>query len=276
MTSALTGPGSQPGEDAIEYMEMPKGMRTFTRPDLPEPEDTAALRPALAKLGEVLAALRSGLPAGGMARITLDGLDAANRAFVDQTLGDGEVSIIAGGGIQVQESVFAGVWRLHEVDAGGTLIADAIEIGAFPPGVLRAARENAGPALLPFQGGEPDGLMNAPPLIAEIAHKLAAWRPGAEPEVINLSLLPLSDADAAYLDARLGKGAVTILSRGYGNCRVTSTAVRNAWWVRYYNSREILILNTLEITEVPSVACAAPQDLEDSAERLAEILEIYR
>jgi hydrogenase-1 operon protein HyaF len=270
--SALTGPGSQPAEDGFEYMEMPKGMRTFALPDLPEPEDAASLHPALAKLEEVLAALRS----GGSVRIGLDGLDAANRAFVDQTLGDGEVSIIAGNSIQVQESVFAGVWRLHEVDAAGALIADAIETGPFPPGVLHVALEHAKPGLVSFDGTEPAGLMNAPALITEIVHKLAGWQPGAEAGVINFSLLPLSDDDAAYLDARLGQGAVTILSRGYGNCRITSTAAHNAWRVRYYNSREIVILDTLEITGIPAAACAAVQDLEDSAARLAEILEIYR
>jgi hypothetical protein len=95
--SALTGPGSQPAEDdGFDYMEMPKGMRTFSSPELPEPEDAVAFRAALAKLAEVLAALRSGVPADGTVRISLAGLDAANRAFLDQTLGEGEVSIIAG------------------------------------------------------------------------------------------------------------------------------------------------------------------------------------
>jgi hydrogenase-1 operon protein HyaF len=272
----FAGPGGQPEEDAIEYMEMPKGMRTFTHPDLPEPDEAASLRPALAMLEEVLMALRSLAPDGATARVSLDGLDAANRAFVDQTLGEGEVSVIAGDSLQVQESVFVGVWRLHETDAHGALIADAVEVGAFPPSVLRLAQDRAGPELKPFDGVEPADLMNAPALITEITHKLACWRADAALDVINLSLLPLSDGDAAYLDAHLGAGAVTILSRGYGNCRITSTAARNAWWVRYYNSREILILNTLEITEIPSVACAAVQDLEDSAGRLNEILELYR
>ncbi len=115
-------------------------------------------------------------------------------------------------------------------------------------------------------------LMNAPAL----ADKLATFKPDAPVHVINLTLLPVSDGDPAYLDKRLGQGAVTILSRGYGNCRISSTAVKNAWWVRYFNSRESLILNTIEVTRIPGVACAAVQDLEDSAERLAEILEVYR
>jgi len=69
---------------------------------------------------------------------------------------------------------------------------------------------------------------------------------------------------------------VVILSRGYGNCRITSTATRHVWWVQYFNSQEILILNTLEISEVPAVACAAQEDIDDSAQRLLEILEVFR
>jgi hydrogenase-1 operon protein HyaF len=48
------------------------------------------------------------------------------------------------------------------------------------------------------------------------------------------------------------------------------------WWVKYYNSEDALILNSIEIVDVPEVACAAVEDLADSAERLAEILEVYQ
>jgi hydrogenase-1 operon protein HyaF len=37
----------------------------------------------------------------------------------------------------------------------------------------------------------------------------------------------------------------------------------------------VLILNTLEVVDVPAVVKAAPEDLVDSAERLKEILEPY-
>jgi hydrogenase-1 operon protein HyaF len=94
--------------------------------------------------------------------------------------------------------------------------------------------------------------------------------------MINLTLLPQTEQDLAFLEERLGAGRVTILSRGYGNCRITSTATRNVWWVRYFNSQDRNILNSLEITTVPQVACAAQDDIGDSAERLGEILEIYR
>ncbi len=275
--SPFTGAGTPtPDEDGeFAFMELPKGMHTYSSPEMPEPEDSAGFRAALERLEAVLNALRS-LPApGASVEIDLRDLDAANRGFVDQTMGEGEVSIVAGPSIQVQELVLAGVWRVHEVDDRGALVSDTIEVGEFPQRVLKAAQAAARTGLRPLDAAATD-LMNAPALAAELTDKLATFRPDAAPHVINLTLLPVSEADLAYLDKRLGQGAVTILSRGYGNCRISSTAVRNAWWVRYFNSRESLILNTIEITRIPGVACAAVQDLEDSAERLAEILEVYR
>ncbi len=273
----LTGPGSPtPDEDGdFAFMELPKGMHTYSMPEMPEPEDSAGFRPAFKKLEAVLSALRSLPGSGASIEIDLRDLDADNRSFIDQTMGEGEVSIVAGPSIQVQESVLAGVWRVLEVDESGALIGDTIEVGEFPQRVLKMAQKGAGAGLRPLDAAATD-LMNAPALAAELADKLATFQPDAAPHVINLTLLPVSEGDLAYLDKRLGEGAVTILSRGYGNCRISSTGVKNAWWVRYFNSRESLILNTIEVTRIPGVACAAVQDLEDSAERLAEILEVYR
>ena len=271
----LVGPGTQPGgEDGgeLRYMEMPKGMRTYSAPSMPEPEEVEDIASALDVLHAVSAALAGGQPGS----FDLTALNSPNRDFVDQLLGEGEVSVIAGSAIQAQESVLAGVWRVHEVDAGGKLVRDSIEVGRVPQAVLSIATSVARPSLAHHDGALPADVYNAPALVTELEDRLAAFKPGAAAHVINLSLLPLSEGDVAFLDSRLAKGPVTFLSRGYGNCRITSTGTRNAWWVQYFNSREALILNTIEVTDVPSVACAAPEDLEDSAQRLAEILEVYR
>jgi hydrogenase-1 operon protein HyaF len=42
--------------------------------------------------------------------------------------------------------------------------------------------------------------------------------------------------------------------------------------VQFYNSDDRLILNTLEITDVPEAVLAAQEDIDDSAARLREIL----
>jgi len=276
---AIVGPGTQPGEAddaALEYMEMPKGMRTYSAPMLPEPEEARGVGPALAILAQVRAAvLAQGIDQSGCS-IDITDLDAENRAFLDQALGDGEVSIVAGARIQAQESVFAGVWRVQEFGHTGGVAFDAIEIGAFPARVLDVAQQATLEGTRSHRGALPAGVVNAAALATEIDDKLAAHRSGADAHVINLTLLPLSEEDVAFLDQRLGPGSVTVLSRGYGNCRISSTGTRNAWWVCYFNSRDVVVLNTIEIVDVPSVACAAPEDLSDSAQRIGEILEVYQ
>ena len=90
---------------------------------------------------------------------------------------------------------------------------------------------------------------------------------GTGPEAFALVPAP---ADLAWLVEVLGVGPTVILSRGYGNCRITATALANTWWVQYFNSADTLILNTIEVTDLPDVAPAAADDFADSIERLAE------
>jgi hydrogenase-1 operon protein HyaF len=78
-----------------------------------------------------------------------------------------------------------------------------------------------GEAVMPEKAIE--GVFNAPALIAEINAHIPGT-PAREPHVINLSLLPHTEGDLAFLEAALGQGDLIILSRGYGNCRIRSPA----------------------------------------------------
>ncbi|MEP9349789.1 hydrogenase expression/formation protein [Xanthobacter sp. KR7-225] len=263
------GPGSQSGaEDGLAYLPLPSGMRTFSA-HLPEVEDPARFAPALKAVADILGALKD-WTAGTTVTVPLSHLDPANRALVNETLGEGEVAVkVSGEGraVEIQEATFAGVWRLRAAD--GT---ERVEVGAFPKGaVLRAFPARWEIDLAALETPMP-GIFNAPPLLVEIAHRSATRAPGEAPHVINLSLLPHTPEDLALIEQMLGQGATTILSRGYGNCRIDSTATRDVWRVRYYNSTDMLILDTIEVSDVPEVALAAPEDIADSAERLAEVL----
>ena len=114
--------------------------------------------------------------------------------------------------------------------------------------------------------------MNAPTLLQELHDQRQQWRAGQSAHLVNLSLLPLSPADMACLEEQLGTGRVVILSRGYGNCRISSTRVPTTWRVVYYNSQDAMILNSIEVVDMPEVACAAPEDLVDSEQRLREVM----
>ncbi len=276
----VIGPGSQPENPDdlnMAFMDMPQDMNTYAMPQVPEPEEATHLSQGLMRAQALLDALRdyrAGAPAGV---IELDDLDSANLAFIDQLLGEGEGSVKCEAPLNamIQESVLAGVWRVRRLDKAGQVASDAIEVADLPGLVRKQTFQDSQNGLDTRSLEIPGNVYNAPPLLTEIADKLPEYEPGGEPHIINLSLLPHTEEDLQFLSRVLGTGPVTILSRGYGNCRISSTGTRHVWWVQYFNSQDALILNTLEISEAPEVACAADEDLRDSAQRLTEILSLY-
>ena len=276
----VVGPGSQPADAdgaEMDFMQMPSGMTTFSAPKVPEPEEVTGLDAALEITHEIQDILQNYQVTEAAKSVDITALDDKNRDFFDQLLGEGEVSVQCNGDINalIQESVLAGVWRVQFQDQHQQIIRDTIEVSGAPSLVKEMTFESAAESLDTSIFEIPQQVYNAPPLLTEIADKLPEYQPGGEPHIINLSLLPHTEEDLLFLSDCLGIGPIIILSRGYGNCRISSTGTRNVWWVQYFNSQETLILNTLEISQVPEVACASQEDIDDSAERLNEILSIY-
>lgn len=265
------GPGSQPDPDGeLQYMPMPSGMRTYA-PHIPDADDIAALAETLAMLAEM--AVACDVVAQGAPPISFDltTLSPAARKVMADALGQGEVSMKIRGlpAVMVQESVFAGVWML--LAAG----MDMVEVAPVPTLAVTRAHMPHSPAVGVLAKRVP-GLANAPALLAELVDKSRSRRAGEIAHVVNLSLLPHTPEDLLWLSQALGTGAVTILSRGYGNCRVTSCAQAHVWKVQFYNSMDTLILDTFEVCEMPEVALAAAEDLADSATRIRDVIEAIR
>jgi len=274
------GPGSQPEESdgaQLEYIAMPRGVSTYSRPDTPEPEEVRDLLGAREAMDWLRNALDRYDPEGEPVMANISRLDETNRDLVNQILGDGEVSARFNGVVRarMQESVLAGVWRTFYLDEDDNITHDLIEVGDVPYLVRMPASAEPDAASRFRKFKAPEGVSNAMPLLTEIAEYASKFPLTRRPHSINLTLLPLSKEDVEFLEEALGQGPVDVLSRGYGDCRVGSTAVPNVWWVRYYNSVGTLILNSIEIIDVPGVACAAQEDIQDSKERLDDILEPY-
>ena len=275
---AFTGPGSQPPEEddsRLNFISLPNEMGRYRAPDIPEPEQIEHLQGAKAVtdwLRQALAAYRVG---GEPWIADISPLDATNRELVNQILGEGEVSLKYSDTVKVrmQESVLAGIWRTFYLDAAGHIIRDLIEVCDAP--VLARRPPQTKTVAMPSEDTVPIDVMNALPIMTELQEQLRRWQPGKLAHVINLTLLPLSAADIQFLGEALGSGPLETLSRGYGECQITSTACPGIWWVRYTNSMGTLILNTLEVTDIPAVACAAQDDLDDSRRRFSELLEPY-
>lgn len=225
----------------------------------------------LARIADAIADQKANAPTKLFRLANLNDLESK---LVADVLGEGEVAgVVAlpdGSLAQIQELVLAGIWRLRlETDA----TSEYLEIGAVPEIVKRAAADLTS---ADFEIGQvPEGVMNVLPVLAEIREQAQAWRPGIRSQIINFTLLPMSPVDMSFLQDTIRNGPIQLVSRGYGTCRVLSTGIRNVWSVQFFNAMDTIILDTLEVGGVPTVALAADEDFEDSAERLQEIIEAY-
>ncbi|MDR1849654.1 MAG: hydrogenase expression/formation protein, partial [Zoogloeaceae bacterium] len=266
MTRRGMDAASKMPDAAPDALTMPQDMAVFTAPRVPESAERETLAAVKARLQD----LHKRMAAKDFAEAPdivedLCRWPAAERALVGDLLGFGEVSAYTMTDplrFRVQETAFPGLWRVLalSVDRAGkeTICEDFLQAGAIPPILEQTMQEN-GQAELPMPVFSED-VMNAPALAREIAAQAKDWAPDKEVYVVNLTLLPLIEADLAALYGWLEHREVSILSRGYGNCRINSTRLANVWWVQYFNSMDTLILNTLEITTMPEAALAARED----------------
>lgn len=263
------------GDDQLRLIGMPTGLVRPARQAMAAENLTPESR---AILHHVIADLRRRIddPGAAPTRFSLRELDEAGKAAVADILGEGDVWAKVGVGesfCRVVESVMAGIWRLEASGANG-VTDEWLEVGAVPEPFLRVAAE------LPRERIEmprqmPQGAMNAPFLLAELQDRSSRYVPGTENHVINFTLLPITEVDAEVLTQVLGQVPLFIRSGGYGSSRVFATGLRHVWAVQYVNGLGNVILDTLEVGGVPVAVIAAKEDFEDSAERLAEILEAF-
>jgi hydrogenase-1 operon protein HyaF len=199
-------------DDGLNYLAMPKDMETYRPPMLPEPGEIAQQTGAVQALHQVLAALEQVCAEQGAhphttLAVPLLNLAAQDLALINQVLGEGEVSaqVLGGNGqpvVQIQESVFAGVWRVIEVLSDGA-VRDCIELGAIPEVLRQTARQDA-LAGARAQVALPPEVMNVPSVMVELDDRRHTWQSGQDAHVVNLSLLPLAPPDIAHLDSAPG------------------------------------------------------------------------
>lgn len=270
VSAPMIGPGSQPLDDEqpLNTLSLPSDMHTFRPPivELDSPPEVVAA--AIAFLRHVLAEMESTpYAAAEPLRFDLAHLEPAVRAEINDLFGEGEVAVLTDGELRAQETAFTGMWRVFGEGH------DLLEVVPFPIPIRERALARRMPAHALVPPDDAAGLMNALPLVHEILQRAAACKPGDAAYVINLSLLPVTPEDTAWMDEVLGRGGVSVLSRGFGNCRITATALPHVWWVQYFNNMDKLILNSIEIVDLPAVALAAAEDYEETLTRFAEWIE---
>ncbi|WP_411900481.1 hydrogenase expression/formation C-terminal domain-containing protein, partial [Salmonella enterica] len=105
------------------------------------------------------------------------------------------------------------------------------------------------------------GLMNGLPLANEL---LAHVRDAAlQPHSINLTQLPLSEADRLFLARLCVHGNIQIRISGYGESQINANALRHLWHVRGLDALKGPLLDGFGIGSFPDRGLAAPEDLAE-------------
>jgi hydrogenase-1 operon protein HyaF len=260
-------------DDGLRVLDMPQGVRAY-RPALEHAGELGvAGREMFDRVVRAMCDARADAPAE---RLSLAVLPPQDKQILDQLWGEGEVGVAAEGErrFRARESVFQGLWRVFALDAIGQISSEWLEAGAIPGFVPRfidaAARTD-----IEVDGTRGATLMNALPVLNEIRARARAWESGVANHVINFTLLPLTPEDTRFIVDQLGECGLRFVSEGYGSCRVIATALKHVWSVQYFNSTGKVILDTIEIGDVPVAVRAAHEDFVDSAERLREIRGAY-
>ena len=219
--------------------------------------------------------------------LSLESLTPEECGHLVELLGEGEISgrILSddpekkGKALHVRESNYPGLWLLGNSPEGSSngVVLSEIEVGRSPR--ILCTKPVVAPGLVPDERYEGPlkhlfpHLMNARPLLGELAWHLENHSPRKGAHKIFLNKLPLSEADAEWIDRLLKEDRISLVSRGYGACQIHSTAFPGLWRVLYKNPEGILLLDAICVTDVPDEVAATGEDMTDGLLQYEEFLK---
>lgn len=103
---------------------------------------------------------------------------------------------------------------------------------------------------------------NAWPLMMEIAEMVRTLVDSGETAAIDLSALPLTPADKEWLRERLGSGQIHVTLEAEGQSSLDETACPGVWWVTHRDTRDRVMAEFIEVTMVPDLVKAHPDDIK--------------
>jgi hydrogenase-1 operon protein HyaF len=109
---------------------------------------------------------------------------------------------------------------------------------------------------------------NAPVLLREIAQLTGRLLDSGEASAIDLRALPLTPADLDWLRETLGRGQVAATLEAEGESTLTETVCPGVWWVTHHNENGAVASEFIEVTFVPELLKAHPDDVRIGLEHL--------
>jgi hydrogenase-1 operon protein HyaF len=109
---------------------------------------------------------------------------------------------------------------------------------------------------------------NAWPLMLEITALVQQLLESGEGAAIDLSALPLTPADKEWLKTRLGSGEIHVTLEAEGPSSLDETACPGVWWITHRDPQGRVQSEFIEVTYVPDLIRAHPDDVRIGHEYL--------
>lgn len=107
-----------------------------------------------------------------------------------------------------------------------------------------------------------------PAILTELVTLLERLADLGTAAAIDLRSLPMSPQDRVELERALGHGEVQATVTAQGVSTIRETGISGIWWVEHRDPQGALIAELLEVTRVPQILAAAPDDIAAAAAAL--------
>jgi len=114
---------------------------------------------------------------------------------------------------------------------------------------------------------------NVRPLLHEIRHALKRLAKGEDGTVIDMSSLPLAPGEEKRIEEALGEGEVRAELNALGPTTIFETSYSGVWLVTHRNTENEVVGRLIEVTRIPELLLAQPEDLRAGLERLERELQ---
>jgi hypothetical protein len=115
---------------------------------------------------------------------------------------------------------------------------------------------------------------NALAVLHEVQNALQNLKEAGENWTIFLNKMPLTPTDRELISDMLGRGSVTVVSKGGTQpAEWVESGIAGVWLGVYYDSKGGPLLETLEIALYPTFAAAQPEDIAESITTLIARLQ---
>ena len=113
---------------------------------------------------------------------------------------------------------------------------------------------------------------NLQPLLHEILHALEELVSTGTGQIIDLRALPLAPGEEKQLLRILGTGELSVRLDALGRSNIQESRFSGVWITTHFNSNGEIMGRFVEITRLPELLAAQPEDMAQGLEALRQLI----